>query len=156
MLRALSTHPPPSPRRRAMGRIMAMLWALPKRNRETDVIRIENAVIALVEKRLLSVEKDRELTMVPEHTTILMRPAWETSAPIEGYIKGQDAPSMLSGRPREMKDRYMTINRSVEIMNKFSFFRSSIMESTEKTHCLFNTIEEKSLMRDIFSLRRRR
>ena len=45
-----------------------MLWALPKRNRETDVIRIENAVIALVEKRLLSVEKDRELTMVPEHT----------------------------------------------------------------------------------------
>lgn len=120
------------------------------------MIRIETAVMDLVEKRLLSVEKDRELTMVPEHTTILITPAWETSAPIEGYIKGQDAPSMLSGRPREMKDRYMTINRSVEIMNKFSFFRSSIMESTEKTHCLFNTIEEKSLMRGIFSLRRRR
>ena len=51
---------------------------------------------------------------VPIHAVMLINPAMDTSAPIVGYIIGQAAPSILSGKPSEIKDIYMTTNKSIE------------------------------------------
>ena len=114
MLRALSTQPPPSPNRREIGSIIYIDVAFDIKNRAKLVTNIEKAVMTRVEKRLAIFEKERELMTVPIHAVILINPAMDTSAPIVGYIIGQAAPSILSGRPSEMKDIYMTTNKSIE------------------------------------------
>ena len=81
--------------------------ALDIKKRARLVTNIEKEVITLVEKRFAIWEKERELMTVPIHAVILTIPAMETSAPIDGYIIGQAAPSMLSGSPKEIKDIYM-------------------------------------------------
>lgn len=114
MLRALSTHPPPNPNNKEMGSIMYNDVALDIKKSAKLVTNIENADIARVEKRLAILENERELMTVPIQAIILTVPAMDTSAPMVGYIIGHAAPSMLSGRPNEMKDMYIMINKRIE------------------------------------------
>ena len=66
---------------------------------------------------------------VPIHAVMLINPAMDTSAPIVGYIIGQAAPSILSGKPSEIKDIYMTTNKSIETIFP-PIFETPIMVSS--------------------------
>ena len=74
----------------------------------------EISVINHVENLLLIFAYIRLAIVVPRHVVTDMNPAYETGTPRSENIIGQAAPSIESGKPNEMKARYITISKRSE------------------------------------------
>ena len=65
----------------------------------------DDAVMIHVESREFTFAYTRLETVVPRQTVMEMKPAYDTGTPRSEYIIGHAAPSIESGRPREMNAR---------------------------------------------------